>query len=68
MRKLWAQPLRRQLFVFILLLLVPVLAAAVWSGVATYRERIADLAEQTRVTAHDDCRDPEPRSHRHSTG
>ncbi len=51
MKKLWEQPLRRQLFVFILLLLVPVLAAAVWSGVATYRERIADLNEQTRVTA-----------------
>jgi C4-dicarboxylate-specific signal transduction histidine kinase len=51
MTKLWEQPLRRQLFVFILLLLVPVLAAAVWSAVATYRERIIDLNEQTRVTA-----------------
>jgi C4-dicarboxylate-specific signal transduction histidine kinase len=51
MKKLWEQPLRRQLFVFILLLLVPVLAAAVWSGFATYRERIIDLNDQTRVTA-----------------
>jgi signal transduction histidine kinase len=51
MTKLWEQPLRRQLFVFILLLLVPVLAAAAWSGVATYRERVTDLNEQTRVTA-----------------
>jgi signal transduction histidine kinase len=51
MKKLWEQPLRRQLFVFILLLLVPVLAAAVWSAFATYRERLADLNEQTRVTA-----------------
>jgi signal transduction histidine kinase len=51
MKKLWEQPLRRQLFVFILLLLVPVLAAAVWSGFATYRERITDLNDQTRVTA-----------------
>src|SRR5688500_1476477 len=51
MKKLWEQPLRRQLFVFILLLLVPVLAAAVWSGFATYRERIIDLNDQTRITA-----------------
>ena len=51
MKKLWEQPLRRQLFVFILLLLVPVLGAAVWSAVATYRERVADLHEQTRVAA-----------------
>ena len=51
MKKLWEQPLRRQLFVFILLLLVPVLAAAVWSGFATYRERVGDLHERTRVNA-----------------
>ena len=51
MIKLWEQPLRRQLFVFILLLLVPVLAAAVWSGFATYSERIDDLHERTRVVA-----------------
>jgi signal transduction histidine kinase len=51
MKKLWEQPLRRQLFVFILLLLVPVLAAAVWSGFAAYNERIDDLHERTRVTA-----------------
>ena len=49
MKKLWEQPLRRQLFVFILLLLVPVLAAAAWSGFATYRERVGDLHEQSRV-------------------
>ncbi|MBI4263885.1 MAG: hypothetical protein HY657_05900 [Acidobacteria bacterium] len=51
MRSLRAQPLRRQLFVFILLLLVPVFAAAVWAGLATYRERVADLRNQTEVTA-----------------
>ena len=51
MIKLWEQPLRRQLFVFILLLLVPVLAAAVWSGFATYSERVDDLHERTRVVA-----------------
>ncbi|HEY6360159.1 MAG TPA: ATP-binding protein [Vicinamibacterales bacterium] len=51
MIKLWEQPLRRQLFVFILLLLAPVLAAAAWSGFATYRERVGDLHDQSRVTA-----------------
>ena len=51
MTKLWEQPLRRQLFVFILLLLVPVIAAAVWSGFATYSERVDDLHERTRVNA-----------------
>ena len=51
MKKLWEQPLRRQLFVFITLLLVPVLAAAVWSGFVTYRERVTDLDDQTRVAA-----------------
>lgn len=51
MKKLWEQPLRRQLFISILLLLVPVLGAAVWSGFATYRERVVDLNEQTLVAA-----------------
>src|SRR5687767_12206079 len=51
MKKLWGQPLRRQLFIFILLLLVPVLTAAVWSGFATYEEHIGDLNDQTRTTA-----------------
>ena len=63
MKKLWEQPLRRQLFVFILLLLVPVLAAAVWSGLATYRERVGDLNEQTRVTATTIAATLEPGSH-----
>jgi C4-dicarboxylate-specific signal transduction histidine kinase len=51
MRKFWAQPLRRQLFIAILLLLVPVLAAAAWSGIATYRERARDLQDQSRTIA-----------------
>ena len=51
MRKFWAQPLRTQLFIAILLLLLPVLAAAVWSGVATYRERSEDLLAQSRTIA-----------------
>ena len=48
MRRFWAQSLWRQLLIAIVLLLVPVLAAAVWSGWATYRERIDDLRSQTR--------------------
>ena len=51
MKPFWEQPLRRQLFLFILLLLVPLFAGVVWSGVVTYRERLADLNDQTRVTA-----------------
>ncbi|MBM3818452.1 MAG: HAMP domain-containing protein [Acidimicrobiia bacterium] len=51
MVKVWAQPLRRQLFIAILLLLVPVLGAAVWSARATYRERSDELAEQTQTLA-----------------
>ena len=51
MRSIWAQPLRRQLFIAILLLLVPVVAAAIWSGLVTFRERRMDLSDQTRVVA-----------------
>ena len=51
MVKVWAQPLRRQLIIAILLLLVPVLGAAVWSARATYRERSDELAEQTQTLA-----------------
>ena len=51
MRRFWAQSLRRQLLIAIVLLLVPVIAAAVWSGWATYRERTDDLRGQTRAFA-----------------
>jgi signal transduction histidine kinase len=51
MLKVWAQPLRRQLFIAILLLFVPVLGAAIWSARVTYRERTAELSEQTQVVA-----------------
>ena len=51
MRRLWAQPLRRQLFIFIALLIAPVLAAAIWAAVATYRERVEDLRAQAQITA-----------------
>ena len=51
MQRFWTLPLRRQLFLAILLLLVPVLGAVVWSGLSTYRERLAELGDQTRVVA-----------------
>lgn len=49
--RIWAQPLRRQLFIAILLLLLPVLAAAVWSGLVTFNERTRDLSDQSRGIA-----------------
>src|SRR6185503_14854207 len=51
MRRFWAQSLRRQLLIAIVLLLVPMVAAVVWSGWATYRERTDDLRGQTRAFA-----------------
>jgi signal transduction histidine kinase len=51
MLKVWAQPLRRQFFIAILLLLVPVLLAGIWSARATYRERGQELSEQTQLVA-----------------
>ena len=51
MRSFWSLPLQRQLAIAIGLLLVPVLTAAVWSGITTYRERANELADQTRLVA-----------------
>ncbi len=51
MQRFWALPLRRQLFIAIILLLVPVMGAVVWSGLSTYRERLDELGDQTRVVA-----------------
>src|SRR5688500_12655792 len=51
MRTFWALPLRRQLFVAILLLLVPVVVAAAWSALTTYNERKAELADQAQIIA-----------------
>ena len=51
MRSFWSFSLQRQLAVAIALLLVPVLAAAVWSGASTFRERSSELGDQTRVVA-----------------
>lgn len=51
MQRLWAQPLRRQLFVAIALLLIPIVTAVVWFGIVTLRERGADLRRHTRTIA-----------------
>jgi C4-dicarboxylate-specific signal transduction histidine kinase len=51
MMKVWAQPLRRQLFVAILLLVAPMLGAAIWFGVVTFRERADELNDQAQVQA-----------------
>jgi signal transduction histidine kinase len=51
MRSFWAQPLRRQLLVLNLLLLVPVLGLAAWESVSTYRERRDELVYRARVLA-----------------
>jgi C4-dicarboxylate-specific signal transduction histidine kinase len=51
MRSFWSLSLQRQLAIAIGLLLVPVLAAAIWSGVSAFRERATELGDQTRVVA-----------------
>jgi signal transduction histidine kinase len=51
MRRFWDQPLRRQLVIAILLMVVPLLVAAGWSGIATFNERRQELGEQARVVA-----------------
>src|SRR5437773_143564 len=52
MRSFWSYSLQRQLAIAVALLLVPVLAAAIWSGASTYRERAAELGDQTRLVAY----------------
>jgi len=52
MRSFWSFSLQRQLAMAIGLLLVPVVAAGVWSGTSTLRERAAELGDQTRVVAY----------------
>jgi len=52
MRSFWSLSLQRQLAIAIGLLLVPVLAAAVWSGTSTFHERAAELGDQSRLVAY----------------
>jgi C4-dicarboxylate-specific signal transduction histidine kinase len=51
-RSFWSYSLQRQLAIAVALLLVPVLGAALWSGASTFRERAAELGDQTRVVAY----------------
>ncbi|MGH9347213.1 MAG: sensor histidine kinase [Vicinamibacterales bacterium] len=51
MRRFWSQPLRRQLFIAILLLLVPLAAAAAWAGLRAFEERVADLRDEAVVAS-----------------
>jgi signal transduction histidine kinase len=52
MRSFWSLSLQRQLAIAIGLLLVPVVAAAIWSGMSTFRERESELGDQTRTVAY----------------
>src|SRR5688572_15200374 len=51
MQRVWAQPLRQQLFFALVLLLAPMLLAAGGLGYEEYRETVEELTEQTRSTA-----------------
>jgi C4-dicarboxylate-specific signal transduction histidine kinase len=51
MERFWALPLRRQLFIAILLLLMPLAAAVAWSGYVALRERTDELADQAGIIA-----------------
>ena len=51
MPRFWSQPLIRQLFIAILLLLVPLLSATFWAGAQAYRERVEDLRDEATVGA-----------------
>jgi len=52
MRSFWSLSLQRQLAIAIGLLLVPVLGAAIWSGMSTFRERAVELGDQTQIIAY----------------
>lgn len=47
----WSQPLRRQLFIAIILLVAPLGAAATWSGLRAYEDRVADLRSEAIVAS-----------------
>ncbi|OFW15244.1 MAG: hypothetical protein A3F70_13090 [Acidobacteria bacterium RIFCSPLOWO2_12_FULL_67_14] len=51
MVKIGSRSLQRQLFVAILLLIVPILLAAAWLGTEEFRETVEELTQQTEVTA-----------------
>ncbi len=51
MRRFWSQPLRQQLFLAILLLVVPLMVAATWAGARAFQERVTDLREEAMVAS-----------------
>jgi signal transduction histidine kinase len=51
MQRVWAQPLRQQLFFALIVLLAPLLLAAAGLGYVEYRETVDELTEQTQATA-----------------
>src|SRR5688572_9607910 len=51
MQRVWAQPLRQQLFLALVFLLAPMLLAAAGLGYVEYRETVEELSEQTQATA-----------------
>jgi signal transduction histidine kinase len=51
MQRAWTRPLRRQLFIALVFLLVPMILAAGALGYEEYRETIGEFSEQTQATA-----------------
>ena len=51
MQRFWSQPLLRQLLIAVLLLLVPLLVAATWSGKRAFEERVEDIRDQAVVAS-----------------
>jgi C4-dicarboxylate-specific signal transduction histidine kinase len=51
MRRFWSQPLLRQLLIAVSSLLLPLMAAMIWAGVMTFRDRVNDLRDEAVVAA-----------------
>jgi C4-dicarboxylate-specific signal transduction histidine kinase len=51
MQRFWSQPLLRQLLIAVLVLLLPLLGAAMWSGKRAFEERVDDIREQAVVAS-----------------
>ena len=51
MQRFWSQALLRQLLIAVVVLLMPLLAAAMWSGKRAFEERVQDIREQAVVAS-----------------
>jgi C4-dicarboxylate-specific signal transduction histidine kinase len=51
MQRFWSQPLLRQLLIAVLVLLLPLLGAAMWSGTRAFDEHVTNLREQAVVAS-----------------